>query len=119
MQIYKISLILLLFTLPYGCDEPGPYSSVPEDVKLELQERAAAVARYMVIHPATPSRPRPLSQEQINEIAQLCDPHPEAWSYFYSCVAETISTLEPPLPSCQTDDSTSNPDPDTVSFSSG
>lgn len=101
MRIFMLILLQLLLVLT-ACEEPGSYSAVPESSRDRLREFAGVMARYSVLQPDDSLRFQP-SESQLRQIMELCDPHPEAWAYFYACIADTISKLEPPDPACQTD----------------
>ncbi|MFO8183112.1 MAG: hypothetical protein R6U39_02955 [Candidatus Aegiribacteria sp.] len=102
MRIFILIFLQLLLVLT-ACEEPGSYSAVPESSKDRLREWAGVMARYSVRQPGDSLRPEMPSESQLQEIMELCDPHPEAWSYFYACISDTISKLEPPDPACQED----------------
>lgn len=94
-------IALFLLTAITACEEPGSYSELSDDSREKLAEAAGTVARYAVLHPCDSLRPEQPSAVDVREIMESCEPDPEAWAYFYGCVADTISKLEPPDPSCQ------------------
>lgn len=103
MRIYKIAICLLVI-LPVcltSCDEPGSYSAISENSRYELQEWAGILARYWVFPPGDSLRPDKPQDSELLSLIHSCESNPESWAYLYNCIADTISTLEPPSPSCQ------------------
>ena len=93
--------LLLLILVIAACDEPDSYASIPENDLVQLHEWSGILARHWML-PANDSLHalKPDSHE-IQSLIILCNSHPEAWAYLYSCIADSLSALEPPLPECQ------------------
>ncbi|MBD3278949.1 MAG: hypothetical protein GF388_11675 [Candidatus Aegiribacteria sp.] len=102
MIIYRTVLLTGLLML-ICCEEPNTYSGIPEEEMVRIRSVAGVTARHWVIHPSDSSRPPLPVEAEIAELMEVCEEYPEAWSYFYACVADTIATIEPPEPSCQRD----------------
>lgn len=94
-----LSTAILIMT---ACEEPDTFSRIPEEDRQELQHWAGVLARYSVLHPEDSGRPDRPDTDQFEELIQMCESNPESWSYLYSAMAETIATIEPPEPTCQT-----------------
>ena len=94
-----IALITLI-----SCDEPDSYSAVSDDLKSELRGWAGILARYWLLPPGDSLCPVKPEDTELLSLIQSCESNPEAWAYLYSCIADTIATLEPPLPACQIPD---------------
>lgn len=106
MRIYlnvMIPLMIALFTLT-SCDEPDSYSAISDNMKSELREWAGILARYWILPPGDSLSPGKPEDAELLSLIQSCESNPEAWAYLYSCIADTIATLEPPLPACQIPD---------------
>ena len=102
MIIYRNAILIGLLML-ICCEEPSTYSGIPEEDRIRIRSAAGAAARFWVIHPSDSSRPALPEEAELTELMQVCDEYPEAWSYFYACVADTIASIDPPEPSCQRD----------------
>jgi hypothetical protein len=98
----RYSVILALAAVLTACQEPGSFSNVPEDDRNQLREFAGEFARYCLYSPSCEERPEEPSGIQLISTMEICARHPEAWSYFYACVVDTMSELQPPEPQCQT-----------------
>ncbi len=103
MRIYIITAILLMFALILlsSCDEPDSYSAISDSRKSELREWAGILARYYLLPPRDTLRPEKPDDSELLSLIQSCEHNPEAWAYLYNCIADTITTLEPPIPVCQ------------------
>lgn len=102
MIIYRIALLTGLLML-ICCKEPNTYSGIPEEDRIMIRNAAGVAAKCWVLHPSNSSRPASLDEAELAELMEVCEEHPEAWSYFYACVADTIASIDPPEPSCQRD----------------
>ena len=100
MRFFVCFFLSLLLPIT-ACEEPGSYSAVPEGTRRELRDTAGMIARFSVLHPEDGLRPPKPDEAEIERIMELCSPHPEAWAYFYACIADTISKIDPPEPACQ------------------
>jgi len=98
---YLLALFVITTLLPVGCAEPGAYGGISGQVKSELMSYAGVLARYWTLPEGDPGHPGELSEEYIEELTALCDRTPESWSFFYDCVSDTITALEPPEASCE------------------
>ena len=95
--VYSVVLILSIS----ACDEPDSYASIPEHDLAELREWSGIMARHWMLPSCDSQYALKPDSNEIQAIINLCDSHPEAWAYLYSCIADTLSILEPPLPECQ------------------
>gem|GEM_PF-1614058 len=102
MQRSTLAMVFLL-TLA-ACGEPGTYGSISDETRKTLSVLAGKTARYAVLHPSDASRPAAPTDEELSELYAACKSRPEAWSYFFSCVAESTGSIEPPPPTCRTHD---------------
>ena len=96
LAVTAVGLMLLA-----GCDEPGTYSAVGEESRVEIRAYAGVLARYWALPEDDARHPGPLSETYIEDLAELCDRAPESWAYLYDCVVDSIALLEPPEPECQ------------------
>lgn len=92
--------MIALITLT-SCDEPDSYSAVSDNRKTELREWAGILARYWVLQPGDSLRPEKPKDSELLSLIESCESNPEAWAYLYTCIADTVAVLEPPVPSCQ------------------
>lgn len=95
--LYLVTLILIIT----ACDEPDSYTSIPQNDLVELSEWSGILARHWVLPSDDTLHALMPDSHEIQSLIILCDSHPEAWAYLYSCITDSLSTLEPPLPSCQ------------------
>ncbi|MCK5064452.1 MAG: hypothetical protein KAQ97_04180 [Candidatus Fermentibacteraceae bacterium] len=100
--LHRIGLYLaILVLLITACDEPDSYTSIPENDLVELREWSGIMARHWMLPTCDSLHAIKPDSHEIQALIILCDSHPEAWAYLYSCIADTLSILEPPLPECQ------------------
>ncbi len=95
--LYLVTLILIIA----ACDEPDLYTSIPEKDFVELREWSGILARHWMLPTGDSLHALKPDSQEIQSLIILCDSHPEAWAYLYSCITDTLSTLEPPLPAYQ------------------
>jgi hypothetical protein len=103
MRIYKNSFTLMIIaaSILTSCDEPDSYSSIQESTKYELREYAGTLARYYALPPCDSLRPDKPQDSDLMALIETCETNPEAWSYLYSCIADSFAVIEPALPACQ------------------
>lgn len=99
MRTFILPAVIML-SVAISCKEPGPFSGIPENDMAEIREWAGVLARYSATHPDDPLRPHRPDEEEMLALERMCNRNPEAWAYLYSCIADTISSMEPPDPSC-------------------
>ncbi len=92
---------LILLLIIAACDEPDSYASIPCNDSAELREWSGILARHWMLPTYDSLHALKPDSNEIQSLIILCDSHPEAWAYLYSCITDTISILEPPLPTCQ------------------
>lgn len=95
--LFLLTLILIIT----ACDEPDSYVSIPENDLVELREWSGILARHWMLPVDDSLHALKPDSHEIQSLIILCDSHPEAWAYLYSCITDSLSTLEPPLPACQ------------------
>jgi hypothetical protein len=100
MTSMRIVLSLFILILLTSCEEPGSYSSIPENDRGELRDLAGSVAHYGA---SGDTEDTEIDDDRLNRIIEICDENPEAWSFFYASVMDSLSVMEPPEPACQTD----------------
>jgi len=94
--VYLTILSLFLF----GCQDRERYDSISAADKDFLEEQALVFAHYWALPPGSIGDAYP-SSEKKEILIDLFEENPAAGVYFYSCVADSISALEPPNPECR------------------
>ena len=94
-------ILIILPVLLCSCEEPDSYSGIPREEKAVIESWSGILARHWLLPDTTSGVPERDGLVGLQELMDICDSHPEAWAYLYSCIADTIAVLEPPEASCQ------------------